>query len=690
MMSAIPTHTWRALSRGDLRRETPKGLDALWLRGMGLVRRARTGPRSFLADAQRILLLEKTFSTLSTSRFVEEASALRARFRSGRDAPNDLIRAFALVREAAWREAGVRHFPVQLAGGLAVNAGCIAEMATGEGKTLTATLPATIAGWRGRGCHIVTVNDYLATRDAQWMAPVYRACGASVAWITGESTPAERRAAYAADVTYATNKEVAADFLRDRLLLGESRTLAGALAAAPSNRARLSNLVQRGLECAIVDEADSVLIDEAVTPLIIAGNSPNPIQSRAFAEASQIASTLIAHSDFSVNFRRNEVTLTPHGLERAQIAAQELGGVWAGKRRAEELVVQALTARLLFHREKHYLIQNKTVVIVDDLTGRVMPDRTWRDGLHQAIEAKESLEIKAPKDTLARISFQRFFRLYRRLAGMTGTAAEESAELWQTYRLPVVVIPPNKPSRRKRWPDRIFATAADKWSAIADEIERLHATGRPVLIGARTVAQSERLSELLTQRGLRHDVLSALRHDREAAVIAHAGEESGITIATNMAGRGTDIRLGPGVAQRGGLHVLAAERHDSPRIDRQLFGRAGRQGDPGSAQAFVSVEDDLFAKHFRWGRLLGESPRRPACPSSRAHSGKPAPTAPNPNETVGQPSAAKQSIASSLLAITLTRLAQSDAKRLAKSSRQAVLRADNWLDDALGFAATPV
>ncbi|MBL8745598.1 MAG: prepilin peptidase [Phycisphaerae bacterium] len=658
-MSALPIQRWRALARTELRPETPKGLDALWHRGMGLVRRTLMTPSMFASRAERVLQLESEMASLPSRQFAEETVSLRVRFRASREEPHDVVRALAVIREAAWRETGMRPFPVQIAGALALNAGCIAEMATGEGKTLTATLPAIIAGWRGRGCHIVTVNDYLARRDAEWMNPVYRACGVTVAWITGDSTPAQRRAAYSADVTYATNKEVAADFLRDRLLLGGVRSLAGALASEASRGSRFDHLVQRGLECAVVDEADSVLLDEAVTPLIISGDSPNPIQKRAMIEAMQIASELAAASDYTVDVRRNEISLTPSGLERACALSKHLGGVWSGRRRTEELVVQALTARLLFHEGKHYLVRDKSVVIIDEQTGRAMPDRTWRDGLHQAIEAKESLDINAPKETLARISFQRFFRLYRSLSGMTGTASEEAGELWRTYRLPVVVIPPNRPSRREQRPDRVFASAADKWAALTDEIERLHAVGRPVLIGARTVEQSERLSQLLSQRRLPHEVLSALRHEREAAIIEHAGETGRITIATNMAGRGTDIRLGAGVAEKGGLHVIAAERHESPRIDRQLFGRAGRQGDPGSAQAFISMEDELFQRHAphaaRWLRQrLVTNPVNPA------------------------------------IARAITRRAQADAQRLARNSRRAVLRSDDWLDDALGYAAAPL
>jgi preprotein translocase subunit SecA len=660
-MSVIRSELWRALASGGMRRETPRNLDALWHRGAGLIKRLGTRTSQFIAMSDQVIALQPATEALGDKALREHATELRARFRAARDTSADLIRAFALIRETAHRTLGMRHYPVQLAGGLAIASGAIAEMATGEGKTLTATLPATIAGWRGRGCHIVTVNDYLAQRDAAWMRPVYEALGVTVGSLAGETPPADRRAAYAADVTYCTNKEVAADFLRDRLRLGDTRSLGSALVRSFGMRGRLDGLMMRGLECAIIDEADSVLIDEAVTPLIIAGEAPNQAQTSAFEQAAIIARDLDQGTHFTIERRYQEVRLTPAGIDRVMQVATPLGGIWAGRRRAEELVVQALTARVLYLRDKHYVVQSDAVVIVDDFTGRLMPDRTWKDGLHQAVEAKEALAVKSPKDTLARVSFQRFFRLYKRLSGMTGTAAEESAELWQIYRLPVVVIPPNKPCRRNELPDRVFDAAAAKWDAAAQEIERIHREGRPVLVGARTVAQSERLSELLAARGVDHQVLSATRHAEEARIIAGAGHAGRVTIATNMAGRGTDIRLEPGVAERGGLHVVSIERHESRRVDRQLFGRAGRQGDPGSTQCFVSLEDELVERFAPIARKK--------LASSAATGGGEIP---------------------STLASPLFASAQRAAQRLARERRRGVLRADDWLDDALGFAGTGV
>jgi preprotein translocase subunit SecA len=416
-------------------------------------------------------------------------------------------------------------------------------------------------------------------------------------------------------------------------------------------------LLLRGLEMAIVDEADSILIDEAVTPLIISGSMPNTEQVEAFQQAVQVAKQLTLGEHFRVNQRYREVDFTPAGQQKIEELAKPLGGIWAGARRREELVNQALVARELYHKEKQYVIQEDKIVIVDEFTGRLMPDRTWRDGLHQAVEAKEEITVNPPKDTFARISFQRFFRLYRKLAGMTGTAFEARQELWQIYHMPVVVIPTNRPCVRQGLLDRVFATDASKWQAVVEEIQAMHKLGRPVLVGTRSVRASEHLSELLTQRGLPHQVLNAVRHKEEAQIVAQAGQPAAITVATNMAGRGTDIKLGKGVAEIGGLHVIATERHEAGRIDRQLFGRCARQGDPGSAQAFVSIGDELpgryapvIAGHFRrrYGHKDAEITRR----STR----------------------------------WLFDMTQNRATRFALRQRKSVLQTDNWLDEFLGFA----
>jgi len=642
-------------------KELPKGLDAAWDTCAGLAGRLVPRRRRFLRRAERICSPEKRFADLTDAKLRESVSDLRDVFRRGREDSGVLERAFALVREVAWRQMGERPFPVQVAGALALEAGCVAEMATGEGKTLAATLPATVAGWRGRGCHIITVNDYLARRDAEWMGRIYRFCGLSVACIEQGMEPARRREAYRADITYCTNKEVTADFLRDRLVLGRLRGLPEALLAriAQGAGSGTDRLVQRGLHYAIVDEADSVLIDEAVTPLIISGDAPNPEQVDAFSRAASLAGRLEPQIHYRVNRRYREVELTPAGADRLAELAEPLGGVWAGARRREELVVQALTAGEFYLRDKQYVVQDGKVVIVDEFTGRLMPDREWRDGLHQAVEAKEGLGINPPKDTYARISFQRFFRLYQRLAGMTGTAAEAWREFWQIYHEPVVVIPTNRPCIRKILPDKVFPNEQAKWRAVVDEIRRLHQAHRPVLVGTRSVRASEHLSEMLAAEGLAHQVLNAVRHREEAQIVAGAGQAGRITVATNMAGRGTDIRLGAGVAELGGLHVIATERHEAGRIDRQLFGRSARQGDPGSAQAIVSLEDELVRRHA------------PHLSASLRH-------------RFGQ---ADQET-SSALTRRVFGIAQCRAERLALRQRKGVGRTDEWLDEYLGFAGS--
>ena len=641
--------------------ELPRGLDAAWDVAAGFAGRAVPRRARFLRRAERVLAWENHFAEMSDAKLRRAADDLRETFRRGRDTRDDLEHAFALAREAAFRQIGERPFPVQVAGALALEAGCITEMVTGEGKTLTATMPATIAGWRGRGCHIITVNDYLAKRDAEWMGRIYRFCGLSVAYIEQDTPPPERRKAYRADITYCTNKEVTADFLRDRLAMGRLSGLSAALLAriAEGSGGGADRVVQRGLNYAIVDEADSVLIDEAVTPLIISGDAPNPEQVEAFQQAAALAGEMQSPRDYRVNHRFHEVELTRAGKERLAEIAEPLGGLWSGVRRREELVVQALTAREIYRLEKQYVIDDGKVVIVDEFTGRLMPDRTWRDGLHQAVEAKEALNVNPPKDTYARVSFQRFFRLYRKLSGMTGTAAEARREFWQIYHRPVVVIPTNRPCIRKRLPDRVFATESARWSAVVEEIRRVHESGRPILVGTRSVRASEHLSGLLASEELEHRVLNAVRHAEEAQIVAGAGKKSKITVATNMAGRGTDIKLGSGVTELGGLYVLATERHEAGRIDRQLFGRCARQGDPGSAQAFVSLEDELVK---RYTPHLSASLRR------------------RHGETDGE--------ISSPLTRRLFNLAQRRAERMALRRRKGVLRTDDWLDEYLGFAGT--
>lgn len=660
-MRLIPSANWRMLDERLTAKAMPKGLDALWDTGLGLAQRGVPRQRMLLKRAEQVLALADGYAAMKGEQLKEEAAQLRRAFRCRRETAEELIKAFALVREVAYRQLGEKPYLVQVAGALALEKGFILEMATGEGKTLTASLAGTIAGWRGQGCHIITVNDYLAQRDAAWMKKVYNFCGVSVAHVIQDTTPEERRKAYQADVTYLTNKEVAADFLRDRLALDGTRGLSAALlsgiGAGRGYKPPAGRVIQRGLFFAIVDEADSILIDEAVTPLIISGRSMNQAQIDAFMQAAQVASQLDPETDYRVDQKYREVKLSELGDERVLLLAADYGGIWRGSRRCRELVKQALTARELFKRDQHYVIQSGKVVIVDEFTGRLMPDRTWREGLHQAIEAKENLAINPPKDTLARISFQRFFRMYRRLSGMTGTATEAVAEFWQIYHLPVVVLPTHRPCRRERQPTIVMPTEFEKWKRLVTEIQAVHETGRPVLVGTRSVQASERLSRLLDEAGLFHRVLNAVKHKEEALIVAKAGQKGRITVATNMAGRGTDIKLGEGVAELGGLHVIAAEPNESARIDRQLFGRGARQGDPGSAQAIFSLEDEIITRYT--GKMAGYLRKRKL---------------------------KAQREVSSLLVRGLVRNAQNKAEKLALKRRKSVLRTDHWLDEQLGFA----
>jgi preprotein translocase subunit SecA len=512
--------------------------------------------------------------------------------------------AFAHVRAAAERVLGKRHFDVQLVGGWALLQGMVAEMETGEGKTLTATLAAATAALAGHAVHVITVNDYLAGRDAEEMRPLYEALGLSVGCIVHGMDSQARRAAYRCDVCYASNKEITFDYLRDRMVLGGPPRPLGDLIDGLAGNARGEGLLLRGLQFAIVDEADSVLIDEARTPLILSAPGDATREEAAYREALRFATRLEA-PDYVIEDQ--QIELTDAGRERLRAMAEPLGGLWSGPRRRERLVGQALTALHMFERDKHYLVRDGKVQIIDEYTGRLMPDRSWEQGLHQLIEIKEDCKVTGQRETLARISYQRFFRRYLHLSGMTGTAAEVAGELWAVYRLRVARIPTNRPVRRVHLPDRVYGSAEDKWRDVVDAIARRHAAGQPVLVGTRSVAASEHLAALLEAAGLPFRLLNARQDKDEAEIVAQAGQPARITVATNMAGRGTDIKLAPGMAERGGLHVICTERHDSGRIDRQLFGRCGRQGDPGSCETILAAEDDLAVTYapFAAARLAG-------------------------------------------------------------------------------------
>ncbi len=507
-----------------------------------------------------------------------------------------LARAFALIREIAQRTLGMGHYDVQLMGGWVLARGMLAEMETGEGKTLTATLPAATAALAGIPVHVISVNDYLVQRDAEAMGPLYTALGLSVGAATeGQRDAGARRAAYACDVTYVTAKQLGFDYLRDGLARGRRG----------GGQTRDEPLLLRGLCFAIVDEADSVLIDEARTPLILAAAGGSPEQRRTYRQALRLARSLEEGADFRLDPHEAGAALTTRGRERLAELAEPLGGTWTGPRRREEWARQALSALHLFQRDRHYLVRDGKVQIIDQPTGRLAPDRAWEGGLHQLIEVKEGCEPTPQRETIARISYQQLFRRYLRLAGMTGTAREVARELWSVYRLNTRRIPTRLPLRRRNLGLRVFATESAKWEAVVARVGQLHRAARPVLVGTASVAASEQLSRRLSERRLPHQVLNARQDAEEARIVAEAGEPGRITVATHMAGRGTDIRLAAGVAACGGLHVIATQRSEARRIDRQLFGRCGRQGDPGSYESIFSLEDQpMEAFYAAWARPL--------------------------------------------------------------------------------------
>jgi preprotein translocase subunit SecA len=530
------------------------------------------------------------------------------------------VEAFALVREVSRRVLGKPHYDVQIMGGWAMVQGALAEMETGEGKTLTATLPACTAALAGIPVHVITVNDYLVSRDAANMKPVYDFLGLTVGTIVEGMEEHKRRAAYAADITYCTNKQLAFDYLRDRIVLRKAPgRLTLQMEKLYQDTARLDQLLMRGLCFAIVDEADSALIDEAGTPLIISGQGNTSDElSGAYVQAMELAERLHENRDFVIHRRERRIRLTPHGMDVLVEQARKLRGQWTLKTRREELVTQALAALHLFRRDREYLVRDNSVQIIDDFTGRIMADRKWERGLHQMIEVKEGCEISSPNEALARITYQRFFKRYLHLAGMTGTASEAAGELSAVYGLKVIKIPARVPSRLAAHPDRIYATAEAKWNAVVERVRAVNEQERPVLVGSRSVDDSERVSALLTEADLPHLVLNARQDRGEAFLVECAGQSGCITVATNMAGRGTDIPLGEGVAESGGLHVIAVERNEARRIDRQLFGRSARQGAPGSYESILSLEDEIIARFFpKYLRALVIAGARGAVPLSR-------------------------------------------------------------------------
>ena len=541
----------------------------------------------------KIEALEPDFEKLTDEELQHKTVEFRERLEKGETLDDLLVEAFATVREASRRVLGMRHFRVQLIGGVILHQGRITEMRTGEGKTLVSTLPAYLNALKGEGVHVVTVNDYLAKRDAEWMGQVHRFLGLTVGVILNSMDNDERREAYACDITYATNNELGFDYLRDNMVIYKEQ------------------LVMRGLNYAIVDEVDSVLIDEARTPLIISGQSGK--STKLYEACDNLARTLekgtetelskmdaimkeetTETGDFVVNEKDKNVNLTEQGVHKVEKYFHIENLADPENLEIQHNIILALRAHNLMFRDKDYVVQDDEVLIVDDFTGRIMPGRRYSDGLHQAIEAKERVKVRRESKTLATITFQNFFNKYAKKSGMTGTALTEAKEFREIYGMDVVEVPTNKPVQRIDYQDAVYKTKAGKLKAVADEIEEAHAKGQPVLVGTITIEGSEEISAILKKRGIPHNVLNAKFHEKEAEIVADAGQPGAVTIATNMAGRGTDIKLGDGVIENGGLKIIGTERHESRRIDNQLRGRAGRQGDPGESRFYISLEDDLM------------------------------------------------------------------------------------------------
>lgn len=634
-------------------------LDRVMAMASGWVRQRLDRPRTnTLEILERARGVEDLLEKLLPHELEEKITDLRLALRGGGMNDEKTAAAFGLICLTAQRRLGLRPYDVQILGGLHMLEGRIAEMDTGEGKTLTATLPAATAALAGAPVHVITVNDYLASRDADWMRPVYEALGLSVSVILENMSADERRQVYLADVVYGSNKQLAFDYLKDRIILGdETRPLHMRVEGLTASDPRSSKLMMRGLCFAIVDEADSCLVDEARTPLIISKAGDTSSMETVYSSAIDVGRKLQNPRDFIILAKERRVRLTDLGRQQIKRLTQSWGSVWAAEIHREDLARQALSALWLYERDKHYIVREGSVAIVDEYTGRIMADRSWERGLHQMIEIKEGLEVTGRHETLARISYQKFFRRYLHICGMTGTAREVAGELWSVYGLSVQRVPPNRTSRRRDLGTEIYVTEEAKLRAIVKRVERLHETHSPVLIGTRLVATSEALSALLHEAGLPHNVLNANQERDEAEVVAEAGQAGQITVATNMAGRGTDISLGSGMGTQGGLFVIATEPHDARRIDRQLYGRCGRQGDRGTHIMMASLEDQIVSEAL--GSAVKELGLRFAPDGGKI-----------PEKYF----------------LPLLRYAQWAAERRNSSTRRSLLRHDDNMEDMLAFA----
>ncbi|MBF0589610.1 MAG: hypothetical protein HQL53_10830 [Magnetococcales bacterium] len=656
---AIPAQERRRLHR-RAPRTLHQGVDGFLHRLMGRWQRRGGQVAGFMASASAIVARSEPLAEMAQPKFLEalREGALRLRREGHRDY-SVLEGALVLLCEAAWRSMSMRPYPVQLAGALALERGLLAEMGTGEGKSLTVCIPAILAAWRGEPCHVLTANDYLASRDAAFFKPFYELCGLSVSSVTESIAHHQRQSHYRASVVYTTSKELLGDFLRDQLKMGahvteEKRVI---LHLLRGGQPESNGPVLRGLGLALVDEADSVLIDEAVTPLIISAPRENELLVEAAQQALRVSESLERGVHYTLQRRYREVRLTRTGEQVLAQLSQQLPGMWQGEKRRRELIRHALTAREYFKEGEHYVVQDQKVVPLDEFSGRMMPNRNFGIVLHQIVEATAGVEITPPSETLARFSYQKFFRLFPRLAALSGTASEAAVEFWQIFGLATLPVPPHRPCIRRMNRPRCFSDQHRKTEAMVAEIGRLHAQGRPVLVGVRSVNESERLAARIREEGLSCELLNAVRHEEEARIVMEAGGRGRITMATNMAGRGTDIKLDEEVKGLGGLHVIAAEPNDSPRIDRQLYGRASRQGDPGSATLFYSPEDELFRRYLPkplrrvWQVLIRIAPGALAGPWSH----------------------------------WLLRRTQRSAEKSAAIRRKGVLVADRWLEEFLNF-----
>jgi len=658
--SAVERHDRGSGPYPERRDDVPGTLDRVLTETYSrLVAKLGRGAGSLAQRLPQIEAAGRELETGSDSELREAAEALRRPLLRDGFEPALIARSFALVREIAQRKLGMRHYPVQLMGGLAVMQGCLAEMQTGEGKTLTASLAAATAALGGMPTHVVTVNDYLAERDAQELRPVYEALGLSVGFVKHGQEPAERRAAYACDICYCVNKEVAFDYLRDKLALGRRRRMSNIMIdRLDRSHADDTALLLQGLHFAIVDEADSILVDEARTPLIIAGAGDESDGDTLYATALTLADELARDTDFEIVAQGRAAHLTPAGSEHLRVRTDGFGGLWQSRRAREELVRQALAARHLFHRDKQYVVVDGKVNIVDEFTGRIAEGRQWQHGLHQLIEIKEACEATSRNVTRASITYQRFFRRYLHLAGMSGTLAETSSELRAVYGLKVVRIPTNRPSQRVHAGTRLFRDGEAKRAAVVRSAREYSGKNRPVLIGTRSVVESERLGALFRQSSIDHVVLNAHHDAEEADIVSRAGTPGRITIATNMAGRGTDIKLPSDVKRNGGLHVILTEYSESKRVDRQLIGRGGRQGDPSTYEVIVALNDELFTTF---------APRMLRCAKALLIGREPF---------------------NRWWAELICRHAQWRAERIAYRARRETLRAQRNIDKALGFAGS--